>query len=337
MSADSKSPGHDAAKAGVKRSAEEPYDLIKDASQIIRYIEKALADEENVEININDRTRTYFSYFMDHLPEALPPSVVATETVGAPLVPPLEVPPVYPAYDPCSYLREKKHLLVAPLAPAMGNAMIRSSHDVDVRFFQGVKSLEFTVNFEGTVLVRGEPVIQLSFPKEMRMIRKRRHYRAPYSEMVELTVAIKRSDKAAMHVRLVDISVGGLGFCLPPQEPGNEFVVGGTVKVEIRTPMQEPIQVSAFVRNVGRAGTKDGCPRNDGKVGLQFDLPNETMAMRIEETVAYLQREYLQYVQSKKSTPKAPAPRPQPPAEDKKNLKGELSKLLGIKKGWGFT
>ncbi|MBF0609956.1 MAG: PilZ domain-containing protein [Magnetococcales bacterium] len=320
-----------AGKNSAGRLPEEPYDLIKDTTQVVRYIEKALADGENVEVTINDRTRIYFSYFLDHLPEAIP----ATPAAGA------DTPPTpasegtqanYPPYQPYSYLREKNHLLIAPLSPAMGNALIRSSKEVDLRFFQGVKSLEFSVRFEGTLILREEPVLKLSFPREMRMIRKRRHYRAPCTEGANLQVFLKKI-KENIPIRIVDMSVGGLGFCYNVQDP-EEFPIGSLLNLELTCPLFEKLKISAFVRNVGRAGTKDGCEKNSGKVGVQFDIPNETIAMHIEETVAFMQREYLQSLQARR-----PAPRQQQlpqPEEEKTDLKGELAKLLNLKKKWGL-
>lgn len=326
------------------------FEEIRNLGQIVLWLTKAAKEEEKVEVVVDDHSRVYFAYFMDMLPD-VPESPLPTPTdppvaADAAAVIPLDgkilkvkSAPTHVVHAPVSgesfaYIKERQNLLIAPLIPAIGNARIRTSQEVILRFFQGVKAIEAPVTFISTKEIQGEPAILLTFPKYCRVFRKRRHYRAKSTPEVVLTLTIQRQDAVPIQVNLIDISVGGLACCFSEVEEGLQ--VGDVLRVEIRLPEMEPIRVIAYVRNLGRATTKEGCRKGEGRCGVQFDVINEALALQISEVVSYVQRGYLQSLQEKRSDA---APSRASEAAAGKGRGGhsggvgeEINKLLNLKK-----
>ena len=95
-------------------------DLLENPQQIRRHLEKALVEEETVEVQINERTRVFFTAFLDHPTEM----AAGVDDDGKPLPPPKP-------YEPLSYLRKMDHLVIAPLVPAE-DAVILDSTDLTI-------------------------------------------------------------------------------------------------------------------------------------------------------------------------------------------------------------
>lgn len=307
------------------------FDEVKDSGQIIRWLQKAMMEEENVEVTLNDRTRIFFTNFVDHLPELIPvpqPEGQAPPPEGTPA--PETVQFTEPPYVPFSYLQGRTHLVISPLTPALGNVQIRSATEVIIRFFQGVKALEATVPFMSTVTVRGEPALQLGFPAAMRLFRKRRHFRARVTP--EASVSLKLSAKGLPEqvFKVIDISVGGLAFCTAMTE--EQLPIGTPVKVHLTAGTIPPVLVTAFVRNFARSSIKEGCQKGEYRCGLQFDVLSQHVGQAIEEMVTYVQREFLQEVQERKKGACVTAI-----AVKKTGLGDELGKLFGIKEKFRFS
>lgn len=308
------------------------YEEIRDPGQILRFLQKALVDEENVEVQINDRTRTFFTYFMDHLPDLVAKDQPTTHQESG--EPPIEPVLVEPPYEPFSYMRDRTRLVIAPLVPAIGNSQIRQSAEVLVRFFQGVKAMEAVVKFANTLDVRGEPAIQLTYPSSIWLLRKRRHFRAKVPTEQGVRLIVHKAGQEDTEVTIIDLSVGGAGFC-NPIDP-EQLPIGEPVTLQIMVPELHPLKINAFIRNHMRATTKDGCRvKGAMRCGVQFDIVNEHQAMEIEEMVALVQREQLQQNQDRKAAArKAAAAHEREPK--KASLSDELTKMLGLKKKFFF-
>lgn len=312
-------------------------DELRDPAQIIRLLKKAMQDEENIEIQLNDRTRTFFTNFIDHPPEP-EEEEEAAPTLEGEAPPPPRKKTVF--YEPFSYFKERNRIVIAPVLPAVGNALIRNTNQVHFRFFQGVKSVEGTVAYTSTLTVGGEPALQLTFPTSVMIYRKRRHFRAKVTQEVPVQLRLQREDSLEWHeLQLVDISVGGLGFCSPWAD-ATQLPIGEQVHIELITPTLPTLRLNTFVRNHGRATIKDGCPKGLSRTGLQFDVVNESMSQQVEMVVAYVQREILQGIQERKKEP-APQHHGRDEGEDRGEKKAhslgeEIGRFLGMKKTFHF-
>lgn len=265
------------------------FEEITDPGKMVRLFQKALEEEEKLEVTINKRPRIYYSHLMDHPPEA-------ANGEGR------EAPEERIAYVPHAYLKEKQHLLLSPLKPAGGNTKVAKSKRVTIRFYQGVKSYEARCRFQKVIKLHGEFAIQVSFPERMRFYRKRRHFRARNSEEVAVKMGIAWKGQKPIPVHVVDVSVGGACFCNPLGSEG--LPVNKRILVALATLDLPQLVLKAMVRNHNRAMKKDGCPKAARALcGIQFDLMNEDQARDIEEITAYVQREFLAVVQEKKKGP----------------------------------
>lgn len=311
------------------------FDVLKDPTRIYRHLLKSHEESDDLEISINDRSRNFFSTFLDHLPDLGLAGLIQESLAASGMQADENVAAEAPKYEPLSYLRDHDRLIVAPLVPAIGNVHIRSSKEVMIRFFQGVKCIEAEVEFVRTLTVRGEPAIQLSYPRELHIYRKRRHYRAKVTKETEITFELVGEEAGKLQTTIIDISVGGLSFCNPL--PVENLPVGAPVKLTIQGKGLERIQIGAFVRNHGHTTVKDGCKKGESRCGLQFDVCSESVATLVEELVAYVQREFLQEVQVRKKHSGNSNNRldDEEEVEEKDpGLLGEFEKLLGLKKGF---
>lgn len=347
--------GHDDPDGDKGKHAAE-FDLQEDPGQIFRLLLKAHQEEENVEVTINERTRTFFTYFIDHVPDPVgTPDEGTTGTDGTPNASgelsadpdgadqaPSEADGAEEVttgggnarpenYEPFSYLRARKYLLLAPLSPAVGNVQVRGSSEVSFRFFQGVKAMEGTVEFQEVVTVSGEPALKIGFPRSFRVYRKRRHFRARVTPEVQITLTIKARKAEPLVARLIDISVAGLAFCNPLGEEA--FPVDSPVEITLETAdMKGKLQLTGLIRNHARATKKEGCGKGDGRCGIQFDVLSTKMAMDVEGMTTYVQREFLQEVQEKKKGTSAS----HVPTSHDDGKKGDLNRLMSIKNAFRF-
>ena len=331
---------------------------VRDGGRIAQLFRAALEDETLIELQINERTRLFFSLLQDHPPKAEP------NELGEMVDP--------PPYDPLSYIKEKDRLILLPLDPPVGNAQIRTSEIVLLRFFKGVKALEGNVVFQGVERINGQPVLKLSFPTELREYRKRRHFRASITrpEAYIATVSLgSRGEKVA--VTPLDISAGGMAFCYPTT---GHLTLGDEIVIEIGhapPPSQEetengepppetppapagasptppasqeeslpPLRINAFVRALGKPSPNEKCGESTAeRCGAQFDLLDEHLAMEIASFVAHVQRIHLQEKQDKQLSGRQPSRAPArdsatdaPSSNVPLSARLRLGSLLGIKR-----
>lgn len=311
------------------------FDVLKDPTRIYRHLLKSHEENDDLEISINDRTRNYFTTFMDHLPDLGLAGLIQESLAASGMQAEESVVAEAPHYEPLSYLRDHDRLIIYPLTPAIGNVQIRSSKEVMLRLFQGVKCIEAEVSFVRTLTVRGEPALQLTYPRELRIYRKRRHYRAKVTKDTEIFFSLERPGVGTLETALIDISVGGLGFCNP--WPVENLPIGEPVKLTMHGKGMERVQIGAFVRNHGHASVKEGCKKGEGRCGVQFDVCSEGVALQVEELVAYVQREFLQEVNVRKKHSGSSNNRQEEDGVQEEKEEGMLEKFLNIKKGFRFS
>lgn len=302
-------------------------EVIDSPKRIVRALDKAALEEELIEVQINRRTRIFYSQVRDHLPP-----LIEREEDG-------ETKMVEPPYEPRSYLDKAKYFLIEPLVPALGNVQVRTAEKVLFRFFQGVKAVEAEVDFLGIEQVRGEPTIKLSFPEEMTVLRKRRHFRAKVEEELEFTAFIEKEVQEEkegsapvppMPVKTLDLSVGGFSFCTAFD--ADVLPVDQKLVVTLK-PLSggADLLFSGYVRNMAKATPKEGCGSDVNRCGVQFDIPTEQTALRLEELVAEVQRVHIQMLQEKKAG-EAAFTKVKKEKKDKSGGMGEIGKFFKAKK-----
>lgn len=307
-------------------SPPEEIKIIDKPTLIQELLEKALLGEENVEIQISQRTRVFFTQLLDHLPELMEIPKPSGEITYRD-----------PPYPVCAYLKERDHLLIAPMEPSIGNAHIRSCEGLTLRFFQGVNAIEGEVAFQKVLAVRGEPAIQIGYPTQFKVYRKRRHFRADVTMGMEVRVVLSRPG-VHKETRLFDISAGGASVQIGPDEVV-KFPTGEAVTVTIAPQGEAPeFEVKGFIRNHMDAPVAVGKRRREKRFlcGVQFDLMDNRTAMRIDELVAGIQREKLKRImaRTRANRPELTAPEetPNPEVKSRSGIQQELTRFFAHKK-----
>ncbi|NGZ26864.1 MAG: hypothetical protein G8345_08240 [Magnetococcales bacterium] len=302
-------------------------EIIESQQQIVRILQKAAVEEQTVEVQINQRTRLFFSVMMDQLPDLLE----SVDPQGVPVL-------VEPEYRPFSYLDNKTHLLISPLYPAIGNAQIRSSESVLIRFFDGVKSYEADLVFANTAFVRGEPGIALTFPVTLNLFRRRRFFRADLPANIDLKLQVKVGKNPPSLVRLMNISPGGLAFC--GEHEAEALPLESQVGLILESNEVPSFQITGIIRSCSRTSPKDGCPLFPNRFGVQFELLTEQMARRIEEVTAYAQRIHLRRTLALRARMEPVEPsrtsKKEETAKPREEKVEELMKFFGLKKEFKF-
>ena len=271
--------------------------------QVVGEIRKAHEEEKTVEVIINKRTKLFFSSFTDHVPDS-------DEDDDKPAKP--------SSYTPFSYLKKKDHLVISPLYPEEGVDEIKESDHVLLRFFDGVKALEADVKFVDLDKINGEPVIVLSFPKELKVFQKRRHFRAKLIPELDLKLL------NPFDARVIDISEGGLAFCYP--KGMDEYAPGSIIKMKMQVPssllgdedymefnsglkMERPpisfVEIKGIIRNYanidpGKGSKENICRGSTKRCGVQFTVKSAQVSLQLSEVVAQVERLFLQHVSSKR-------------------------------------
>lgn len=281
-------------------------ETIDDAEKIRKLIEATMVEDGMVEVEINRRTRLFFTHFCDHPPEL----EEITDEKG-------QVSLREPFYRPLSYLFQHDHLLLEPLHPAVGNAQIRTSQEVLIRFFQGIRTLEGQVTFIDAFSMRGEPVIRVTFPQSLSLMRKRRFFRANLEGSGQrYEVEVRKPGHKPITGRLLDISSNGLAFCNPAGP--EEWPTGETVEFVI-PPFEEGgegMRIKGIIRNYAPLTGKDGGSAEGQRCGVQLDITSKQVAQRVDALVATVQREMLQKVMARRARINSANERPRAPEKN---------------------
>ncbi len=262
-------------------------ELFSTQKDIIPYLQTMFFEEHLVEIQIDQTTRIFFTQLEDELPE---PVKDKSE---------IKIEIEEPDYEPGSYLKTADSFLIAPLTPALGNAQIRNSKQLVVRFFTGTIAIELGCYFSEQTIVRGIPLLRLSFPIIGRINRNFRSFRVKAIQSVDAKVCLLTSNpvKASEeYFQIVDVSSDGLAF----QMPGDhlEFQLGEEIKINVAVAGAQDLEVGGNIRHISKVreakGYKIIC-------GMQFDLETRSLAADLEKLAAAIQRLHLREISEKTS------------------------------------
>lgn len=233
-------------------------------------------EEHLVEVQIDQSTRVFFTNLVDELPENI------SEVVDG------EVVILEPDYEEGSYLKEMSSILLAPLTPAIGNANIRNSEKLVVRFFRGSTAIEFGCTFKEQTTVRGTPLLRLNYPTIGRENKNFRSFRVKACQSVDAKVRRKYSGTSAgntIEYQISDISAQGMAVDLGDGEP--DFKVGETIQFILRVEGINELEVCGTIRHITKARIRKGCKN---LCGIQFDLETLSLASELEKVAAAIQR-----------------------------------------------
>jgi PilZ domain len=253
--------------------------MVKPVS-ILPFLQTALLDDKIIEVEMDGMTRIYFSRLYDELPELeeieLEDGEISLEE---------------PEYIAGDYLKLMNHIVCLPLEPGMGNLAIRNSQKIVLRLFTSTLAIELGTFFQDLAVVRGLPVLRLSFPIIGRKIKGTRAFRAKVTLEMDFALFIKGKKKRPdIQTHAIDICNDGMSFEIQKKEQklfredeicSIQFILNG-----------EPLtKVNGTVRHISKIREKKGIQY---RIGVQFDLPTRSLAATIETLVATVQRVHLQ-------------------------------------------
>ncbi len=260
--------------------------IISDANRIQRHLQTALLEEEVVEVQMQDRSRTFFTRFVDNLP----PLEEFTEEDGSVVL-------QEPEYQESSYLLERKLVLIAPMEPINGNALIRRSQQVFFRFPIGTNSLECESRFLGIQSVRGNPFISLAFPSSCKELSQRRYYRSKLLTKDSSRVIVHLPDKEIAACTLLDIGINGLAFENP--WPLARLPLGTPVSLLLEVPNFPDYRLDGVVLSHINCRKKKDCHAVSCRCGVQFSVADLNVAQQLEKAVAAIQRNHLRILRER--------------------------------------
>jgi PilZ domain len=264
-------------KASVGEQIESENILTK-PDQLLAYMQTAFFEEHLLELQCDHTTRRFFANILDYDPEN-------------------DEEELENEYEAGSYLKASDSFIVNPLTPAIGNANIRSSNLVIIRFFMGTSAVELGCRFREEKNLRDMPVINLDFPIIGRVNRNYRPFRVKAVSGVDAKLSILSPKPDSQTIfELEDISTMGLAFQVPNEKI--YFQTGEPVSLKIQVTGANDLEVSGLIRHTTKVRQMSGY-RNI--CGVQFDLETRSLAAKIERLTASIQRLQLREMAEKVS------------------------------------
>lgn len=264
---------------------------INSASCIQRHLQTTLLEEEVVELQLHDRSRTFFTRLIDKLP----PLEEFTDEDGSIIL-------QEPEYPEGSYLQQRETVLVAPMEPVSGNILIRRSQQVFLRIPIGTNSLECESRFLGIQTVRDAPFIALAFPLSGLELSQRRYYRAKTMTKLLSQVIVTLPNNESASCPLIDIGINGLAFekalAVNPFAPRHacHHPIRRTQLAGLNLPDSK---LFAVVRNHITCRKTKECQIVSSRCGVQLSVEDMSVARQLERVVAEIQREHLRILRER--------------------------------------
>lgn len=258
-------------------------DILFLPEQILPYLQTVFFEEHLLELQIDQYTRIFFANILDDLPEL--------EENG------LDDKPVEPEYETGSYLKSCDSLVLTPLTPGIGNARVRNSEQVVVRYFSGATAIEFGCTLRRTDIIRDIPVLRFNFPIIGRINKNYRSFRVKALSTVDAYIHFQKigtgftSEKC---YQIVDVSAMGLAFQIPSEQ--QPFEIGEMIYFSIQVPDINTLEVRGHIRHISKVRDKKGYKNI---CGVQFDLETRSLAAEIEKVAAAIQRLQLREIAEK--------------------------------------
>jgi hypothetical protein len=269
--------------------------------RVKQLLKKAHENGATVELQINMGSQIHYTTFSDEPPpepteEEGKDSKVSKKSSSATF----------------SHLDKMSYLLLAQLVPEDGKEKAKKGKSALLRFYDGKKAVEGKVVIKKIVNTSGTLLLEVAFPKKLKIHEQRRHYRANVIPEIDLRIL------NPIEARVIDMSVQGLAFCLPA---GEKVENGTKVEVKLKIPPtlevqerleldsglvmersnHENVEFGGFIRNiVPLPGENKVCPAGSLQCGVQFDITSATRSLEVGEVYGYVEREYLRSVAKRK-------------------------------------
>ena len=261
------------------RSSPDDIQMIVGADSVLPYLQTLFFEEHLVEVHLNDCTRVFFAHLLDD-----PPPLEAREVRGETML-------VEPDYASGSYLKNAESIVLTPLTPAIGNARVRTSKSVVLRYFTGSIAIELGCMLLRPDIVGDCPVLRFSYPLVGRVMRNFRLYRVKTLASVAARISFEEGGIAAsekIYHEIVDISAMGLAFQIRCNDAPYEG--GETLRFTVHVEDVGELSVAGIVRRLSKVRTRQGYAHI---CGVQFDLETRALATEIEALSAAVQRLHL--------------------------------------------
>lgn len=136
--------------------------------------------------------------------------------------------------------------------------------------------------------LEGRDVFRIELPKSLIKLQRREYYRVTTPIVRPLKCTILMEDKSKIEMAVVDISIGGVGVALPPEdvavEPGTVFNGCSLVLPEIGN-----IVATMEIRNVFEVTSRTGAKTQ--RAGCQFVNLSANMQSMIQRYIIKVERE----------------------------------------------
>ena len=257
-------------------------EILTRKEDILPYLLTALLDEKILEVELDKMPDLYFSRLQDSSPEAVKDMSLQTSTAedGAP----------DPTYNPGDYLQTLDHILTLPLEPGLGSLRLRQATSVVLRMFTKEYGIEMGTTFQNINNVHGLPVLQLAYPRILRLQPNAREFRAKVSDRQDFIVEVERQGAPLeLSTTVIDISRRGMGIALEKNihkqlKLQDELFLKLYIDDELRARIKSTVRHLSKVRK--RHGIEYCC-------GVEFSLTSRTIASVMESIVATTQRAHL--------------------------------------------
>ncbi|WP_457572815.1 PilZ domain-containing protein [Desulfolithobacter sp.] len=249
-------------------------DIIVDPPALANYLQSALHDESLLEVELGALTRLFFCRILDH-----PPQTEVQESKE-------EAPPKSD-YTRGAYLKDRNHVIITPLEPAIGNFLICSAPRMLLRILTSRKAIELCLSFVEKTEVEGLPALKCSFPTIARLVEGARGYRAKIPKDMQFDVLITRKrNNQTFTTRPMDMSVSGM--CLyDPAERNTTLREDERVHLEVLANGESILGLDGTIRHVTRLRDAKGLQY---VFGVRFDLVSRAISTDVEKLVAGIQR-----------------------------------------------
>lgn len=262
--------------------------IIFGPGKILPYLQTIFFEEHLVEIHIDHTTRIFFASLLDD------ESTSPTQGNGGDKV------LLEEHIEPGAYLKKEESFILTPLTPGIGNAHIRASKQVVLRYYSGTVAIELGCFFQQQDTVQNIPVLRFSYPQIGRVTKTARPYRVKTVSTVEAHAYIHTPDASKqpeVSYNIVDISVMGVAF--QSQSGKALYNVDDNITFTIRVKDIRDLTINGIVRRVINLRNQFGYTII---YGVQFDLESRALAAEIEQTVAAIQRLHLRELANRMSS-----------------------------------
>lgn len=260
--------------------------ILVDTNNILDHLQTILFEEHLLEVQVDHSTRVFFTNLLDN-----PPSETEEQDNGNLIV-------VGSDYEEGAYLKDKQEIFLTPLTPGIGNARVRSSKQVILRYFTGTVAIELGCTFKEIQTVDGFQALHFTFPVIGRINRSFRPYRVKALSSVDARIYlenVKGKTDTELSYQIVDVSSMGLAFQVLVDPP--PFSIGENIKFTVRgKSLGKGLVIGANIRHITKVRDKKGYKNI---CGVQFDLETRFLAAEIERLAAAIQRLHLRELSEK--------------------------------------